>query len=77
MLAIGCDQGGFELKNALLEHLKHTRLHNDANILCLGGRVIGPGTACELADIFLNTEYEGGRHATRVQMITDIEEGRL
>lgn len=52
---------------------KFTRLHNDANVLCLGGRVIGPGIACELVDIFLNTEFEGGRHATRVQKIHDIE----
>ena len=52
---------------------KFTRLHNDANVLCLGGRVIGPGLACELVDIFLNTEFEGGRHAVRVQKIHDIE----
>ena len=52
---------------------KFTRLHNDANILCLGGRVIGPGVANEMVDLFIDTEYEGGRHATRVQMITDIE----
>ena len=41
---------------------KYTRLHNDANILCLGGRVIGIGTALELVDIFVDTKYEGGRH---------------
>ena len=52
---------------------KFTRLHNDANVLCLGGRVVGPGLACELVDIFLNTEFEGGRHAIRVQKIHDIE----
>ncbi len=52
---------------------KFTRLHNDANVLCLGGRVVGPGLACELVDIFLNTGFEGGRHALRVQKITDIE----
>ncbi|MBE6782802.1 MAG: ribose 5-phosphate isomerase B [Ruminococcaceae bacterium] len=52
---------------------KFTRLHNDANVLCLGGRVVGPGIACELVDIFLNTEFEGGRHAVRVQKIHDIE----
>ena len=52
---------------------KFTRLHNDANVLCLGGRVVGPGLACELVDIFLNTGFEGGRHAQRVQKITDIE----
>lgn len=52
---------------------KFTRLHNDANVLCLGGRVVGPGLACELVDIFLNTEFEGGRHAVRIQKIHDIE----
>lgn len=52
---------------------KFTRLHNDANVLCLGGRVIGPGLACELVDIFLSTGFEGGRHALRVNKITDIE----
>lgn len=52
---------------------KYTRLHNNANILCLGGRVIGIGTALELADLFVDTEYEGGRHQKRINMITDIE----
>ena len=52
---------------------KYTRLHNDANVLCLGGRVIGSGLACELVDIFLQTEYEGGRHDLRIQKIADIE----
>lgn len=50
-----------------------TRRHNNANILCMGGRVIDEEKAVKLADIFLHTEYEGGRHAKRVQMITDIE----
>ena len=52
---------------------KFTRLHNDANVLCLGGRVVGPGLACELVDIFLSTGFEGGRHAVRVDKITAIE----
>ncbi len=52
---------------------KFTRLHNDANVLCLGGRVVGPGLACELVDIFLSTGFEGGRHALRVNKITEIE----
>ena len=52
---------------------KYTRLHNDANVLCMGGRVVGPGLACELADIFLSTEFEGGRHALRVAKLADIE----
>lgn len=39
---------------------KYTRLHNDANVICMGGRTIGPGLALELVDIFLNTPFEGG-----------------
>ena len=54
---------------------KYTRLHNDANCLCMGDRVIGAGTAIELVDVFLNTEFEGGRHQTRVDQITAIENG--
>ncbi|MBR5543648.1 MAG: ribose 5-phosphate isomerase B [Oscillospiraceae bacterium] len=54
---------------------RYTRLHNDANVLCLGARVIGEGLALELVDIFLDTEAEGGRHALRVDMIRDIENG--
>lgn len=142
-IAVGCDHGGFEHKNAIAEHLKkrgfevtdygilelesvdypeiaeklcdsivkgenelgilvcgtgigmsiaankvkgiraaacsehfsakYTRLHNNSNVLCLGGRVIGVGTAIELADLFVDTEFEGGRHQTRVDKITAIE----
>ena len=50
-----------------------TRAHNDANILCFGARVIGYGLACDLVDVFLSTVFEGGRHQTRVDMISDIE----
>ena len=52
---------------------KYTRLHNDANVLCLGGRVIGDMLALELVDIFLETESEGGKHERRRQKIADIE----
>ena len=55
--------------------VRMTRLHNDANVLCLGARVIGEGLAIELVDIFLDTEAEGGRHAARVDMIREIEAG--
>ncbi len=60
---------------ALSDHFsaKYTRLHNNANILCLGGRVIGIGTALELTDIFTDTEYEGGRHQKRLDKITALE----
>lgn len=54
---------------------KFTRLHNNANILCLGGRVIGPETAKIMVDAFVNTEFEGGRHQHRVDMIDAIERG--
>ena len=53
--------------------VKYTRLHNDANVLCLGARVVGEGLAWELVKTFTETEYEGGRHARRVAMIHDIE----
>ena len=53
---------------------RYTRLHNDANALCMGGRVVGPGLACELADIFLSTPFEGGRHAKRVAKLMALEE---
>ncbi len=61
---------------ACSEHFsaKYTRLHNNSNILCLGGRVIGVGTALELVDLFVDTKFEGGRHQRRVDMITAIEE---
>ncbi len=52
---------------------KYTRLHNDANALCLGGRVVGTGLALELVDIFLSTGFEGGRHQRRVDLITALE----
>ena len=54
---------------------KYTRLHNDANALCLGGRVVGAGLAIELVDVFLNTGFEGGRHQRRVDQIHAIENG--
>ncbi len=141
MIALGCDHGGLEIKNAIIEDLKSkgvefidlgttttdsvdypiyakavckeitegrcelgilccgtgigmsiaankvkgirasvlsdefsaemTRRHNNANVLCLGGRVIDSEKAVKLADIFLNTPYEGGRHEKRVAMLED------
>ena len=50
-----------------------TRRHNDANILAMGARVLGPGLALKIVDTFLNTEFEGGRHARRIALISDIE----
>ena len=53
---------------------KYTRLHNDANALCMGGRVVGPGLACELVDLFLDTPFEGGRHTKRIEKLMKLEE---
>lgn len=54
-----------------------TRRHNDANILCLGGRVVSDEKGVELVDLFLNTEFEGGRHQRRIDQIAMIERGEL
>ncbi len=45
------------------------RRHNDANVLCIGARVVGTGTAIDIVEAFLNTTFEGGRHAARVAKI--------
>ena len=50
-----------------------TRCHNDANVLCIGARVIGECLATDIVDSFLGAEFEGGRHAVRVDMMTEIE----
>ena len=52
---------------------KATRMHNDANVLCFGERVVGAGLAFELVDAFLGTEYEGGRHQVRVDMLNSFD----
>ena len=140
MIAIGCDHGGINIKNAVIDYMKEngieytdfgcyteesvdypmyaykvagavadgqaelgiiccgtgigvsmaankvkgiraavctemTRRHNNANIMCMGGRVIDEAKAVKLASIFLNTPFEGGRHEKRVNMITEIENG--
>lgn len=48
---------------------KMSRAHNDANILCLGQRVIGDCVAMEIVEAWLNTEFEGGRHKIRIDMM--------
>lgn len=145
MIAIGCDHGGLQIKNAVIEYLKEndiaytdygcytdesvdypvyayqvaksvadgnaefgiiccgtgigvsmaankvkgiraavctdefcaemTRRHNNANIMCMGGRVIDEAKAVKLASIFLSTPFDGDRHEKRVNMITAIENG--
>lgn len=49
------------------------RRHNDANVLVMGGRVVDEHTAAEMTEIFLNTDFEGGRHAKRVDKISALE----
>ncbi len=50
-----------------------TRRHNDSNVLVLGGRVLGDDLAKNIVKTWLNTEFEGGRHQRRIDMITEIE----
>ena len=50
-----------------------TRRHNDANILCMGARVLGEGLALKIVDTFLDASFDGGRHAKRVALIHEIE----
>lgn len=52
---------------------RFTRMHNDANVLCLGALTVGRGLAFDIADAFLKGEFEGGRHAVRVGMMMDFE----
>jgi len=47
-----------------------SRQHNNANVLCMGGRLIGPEVARDCLDIFLSTQFEGGRHARRVEKLS-------
>ena len=54
-----------------------TRQHNNANIIAFGARVVGEATAEMIVDEFLNAEYEGGRHQTRIDMISAIEQGEM
>lgn len=46
-----------------------TRMHNDANVLCMGSRVVGGGLAIDILDAFLDASFEGGRHAARLAKI--------
>lgn len=53
-----------------------TRRHNDANMLAIGAGMVGHNLAERIVDTFLTTEFEGGRHARRVALITDLENGK-
>ena len=52
---------------------KATREHNDSNVLAMGARVIGPGLAAEITRVWLETEFEGGRHQRRIDKISEFE----
>ena len=52
---------------------RFTKMHNNTNVLCFGGRVFGAGLALDIVDAYLDAEFEGGRHEKRVNMIMDIE----
>jgi ribose 5-phosphate isomerase B len=49
------------------------REHNDANVLTMGGRIVAPALAKEIARVWLETGFDGGRHARRVELISEIE----
>ncbi len=53
-----------------------TRRHNNANVICMGQNVVSEELANRLVDIFVSTEFEGGRHQRRVDLLTDIENGK-
>lgn len=64
------------IRAALCDNLycaRMSRLHNDANVLTMGGRVVGVGVALDILDTFLRTEFEGGRHKSRIQLIDQTD----
>lgn len=70
-----------ELIRAALCHeiftARMSREHNDANVLCLGARVIGPGLALEMVQVWLETKFGGDRHLKRIKMFSKIERSAL
>ena len=56
---------------------KMTRVHNDANMLAMGARVVGVDLGRMIAELFLTTEFEGGRHQRRIDQIAAIENGEI
>ena len=53
-----------------------TRRHNNANVICMGQNVVTSELANKMIDIFISTKFEGGRHERRVNLLTDIENGK-
>jgi ribose 5-phosphate isomerase B len=63
------------IRAALCQELytaRMSRLHNDANLLIMGGRIVGPGLAREIVNVWLNTPFEGGRHQERLNLIDTL-----
>ena len=58
------------------ETAKLARQHNDANVLCIGARFIEPALAARMIRVFMETEFDGGRHAQRVEKLTELDEAR-
>lgn len=56
---------------------RRSRAHNDANVLCLGEEIVGEGLAKDIVTTYLATDFEGDRHARRIDKIRALEEGRL
>jgi ribose 5-phosphate isomerase B len=56
---------------------RYSRLHNDANVLSIGARVVGEGLADEIVRVWFETEFEGGRHERRVEELAAIERGEI
>jgi ribose 5-phosphate isomerase B len=54
-----------------------SRLHNDSNVLAMGGRIVAPALAEEILELWLSTPFDGGRHAPRLEQIGEIERGEL
>ncbi|PID59077.1 ribose 5-phosphate isomerase B [candidate division KSB3 bacterium] len=77
-LGISMAAGKVKGVRAALCHDEYTarmsRLHNDANVLAIGGRIIGKGLAQEMVTVWLKTAFEGGRHQTRVEQIEALAE---
>ena len=86
-IAVGSDHGGIHLKNHIREYLtakgievldcgtytEESTEHNNANVLCMGERVIGVGLAEMITDTWLQGEFAGGRHERRVDKIAALE----
>jgi ribose 5-phosphate isomerase B len=63
------------IRAALCQELytaRMSRLHNDANLLVMGGRIVGPGLAQEIVNVWLTTPFEGGRHQQRLNLIETL-----